>query len=132
VEAAEVAAGGRTGVFVGADSHSVHYLFGPRFRFGNERITPFVQALFGGVTRSDIVNSATGIVLVPGQTSFGLATGGGIDFKLAHHWSVRAVQVEYVYTFAMLRAFNEQNGANRPAFGSLRGQQFRVLPPPAP
>jgi hypothetical protein len=82
------------GVFVGADSHSIHYLFGPRFRFGNERITPFVQALFGGVTRSDVVNSATGLVLVPGQTAFGLSTGGGIDLKLAHHWSVRAVQVE--------------------------------------
>lgn len=98
-----------TGVHTDSSSHSFRFLFGPRFRFGNDKITPYVHALFGGVHRSDL-DSATGTVLVPAETVFGFAAGGGVDFKASKHFSIRAVEVDYLYTrFSPSGMTNHQN-----------------------
>jgi opacity protein-like surface antigen len=98
-----------SGVSVATTSHSFRFLFGPRVRFGNDRVTPYIHLLVGGVHRSDVVNGS-GTVLVAAQTSFGLAAGGGVDFKVAHHFSIRAVEVNYLYTrFSPPGVQNRQN-----------------------
>jgi opacity protein-like surface antigen len=83
------------------------YLFGPRFRFGGEGATPFVQALFGGAHSGDITcstsntacSAATGGTghLIKSDNAFAMALGGGIDIKLSTHFSVRG-QGEYLMT----------------------------------
>lgn len=100
-----------SGVQVNSSSSSFHYLFGPRVRFGNDRITPFADVLFGGVHRSDVTSN--GATLVAAQTSFALTAGGGIDFKLANHFSIRAIKINYVYTrFSPPGVQNTQNGVS--------------------
>ncbi len=82
------------------------YLFGPRVSFrGNERWTPFVQALFGGAHISDITSSASvfcapaaSCTVSQAENSFAMALGGGLDVKVANHLAVRLGQVEYFMT----------------------------------
>lgn len=84
-----------TGLPSGSSAHEVDYLFGPRFNFREHgRVTPFVQALFGGERFSAGV---TGVG--SGSTNaFAMAAGGGADIVLTRHVSFRAVQFDYLYT----------------------------------
>ena len=79
------------------------YLFGPRLSYRNtSRFTPFVQGLVGGIHASEV--DATGCVgspdciVLPGQYALAVAAGGGIDFRLNRHFSLRPVQAEYMMT----------------------------------
>ena len=68
------------------------YLFGPRVNFRYGKVTPFVQALFGGVyTTAGIGHSAS-------EDNFAMTAGGGIDIKVSNHVSVRPIQAEYFMT----------------------------------
>lgn len=84
-----------TGLPSGVSSHEMDYLFGPRVYFHPQgRVFPFVQALFGGERFSAGV---TGVG--SGSTNaFATALGGGADVTLTRHLSLRAVQVDYLYT----------------------------------
>ncbi|MGD1023505.1 MAG: outer membrane beta-barrel protein [Candidatus Sulfotelmatobacter sp.] len=68
------------------------YLFGPRVNFRRGRFTPFAQALFGGIRTTD------GIGESGPENNFAMTAGGGIDFKVSRHVSVRPVQAEYFMT----------------------------------
>lgn len=84
-----------TGLPTGTSSHEFNYLFGPRVSFRNYgRVTPYVQALFGGDHASA---SVTGLGSAS-NSSFAMTLGGGVDFKLTHHLTFRAIQAEYFYT----------------------------------
>jgi outer membrane immunogenic protein len=84
-----------TGLPAGASSHEMDYLFGPRVYFRAQgRIYPFVQALFGGERFSAGV---TGVGSAS-TNAFGTALGGGADVTLTRHVSLRALQVDYLYT----------------------------------
>ncbi len=78
------------------------YLFGPRLSFRNHtRFTPFAQILAGGVHASAVtVNDCTGsaCAVLPSQDSFAFTGGGGLDIRLTHRISIRAVQAEYMLT----------------------------------
>jgi hypothetical protein len=78
------------------------YLFGPRLSFRNvSRFTPFAQVLAGGVHASAVtVNNCAGAgcTVLPVQTSFAFTGAGGLDIRLTHHISIRAVQAEYMLT----------------------------------
>ncbi len=78
------------------------YLFGPRLSYRNQtRFTPFAQILAGGVHASDVtVNNCAGAgcTVLPVQNSFAFTGGGGLDIRLTHHISIRAVQAEYMLT----------------------------------
>ncbi|MBB6147305.1 outer membrane protein OmpA-like peptidoglycan-associated protein/opacity protein-like surface antigen [Silvibacterium bohemicum] len=78
------------------------YLFGPRISFRNySRVTPFVQALFGGVYASDVtLSGCTGAACtpLPAQNAFALTAGGGLDIRVSRHVSIRPVQAEYLMT----------------------------------
>ena len=84
-----------TGLPSGASSHEMDFLFGPRVYFHSQgRVYPFVQALFGGERFSAGV---TGVG--SGSTNaFATALGGGADVTLTRHVSLRALQVDYLYT----------------------------------
>jgi outer membrane protein OmpA-like peptidoglycan-associated protein len=84
-----------------ANVAALSYLVGPRLSFRKyDRITPFVQALFGGVhanqvTLTDCTSSCT---LLPSQTAFALTAGGGLDLRVHHHLAIRIIQAEYLMT----------------------------------
>jgi len=84
-----------TGLPSGATAHEMDYLFGPRVYFhAHGRVYPFVQALFGGERLS------AGLTGVGSGSSnaFATAVGGGADVTLTRHVSLRALQVDYLYT----------------------------------
>ncbi len=68
------------------------YLFGPRVNFRRGKVTPFAQTLFGGILTTD------GIGHSGYENNFAMTAGGGIDFKVSRHVSVRPVQAEYFMT----------------------------------
>ena len=83
-----------TGLTSGASAHEMDYLFGPKAYFhAHGRVYPFVQALFGGERFSAGYGGATGAT-----NAFATALGGGADITLTRHVSLRAVQVDYLYT----------------------------------
>ncbi len=69
------------------------YLLGPRVNFRRGKATPFAQALFGGVWTTDGIAQSLGP-----ENNFAMTAGGGIDFKVSKHFSVRPVQAEYFMT----------------------------------
>jgi opacity protein-like surface antigen len=84
-----------TGLPSGATAHELNYLFGPRVYFESRgRVFPFVQALFGGEQFSA---GATGLGSAS-SNAFAMTAGGGADVTLTRHVSLRAIQVEYLYT----------------------------------
>jgi outer membrane immunogenic protein len=84
-----------TGLASGSSAHEMNYLFGPRAYFSSRgRIFPFVQVLAGGERFSANVTGAGS-----GATNaFAMAAGGGADVTLTRHVSLRAIQVDYLYT----------------------------------
>jgi opacity protein-like surface antigen len=69
------------------------YLLGPRVNLKRGKFTPFVQALFGGVRTTDGIAQSTGP-----ENNFAMTAGGGIDFKVSRHISIRPIQAEYFMT----------------------------------
>jgi outer membrane immunogenic protein len=68
------------------------YLLGPRVNFRMHKITPFAQALFGGIA------TTSGIGISGDQNNFAMTVGGGVDFKVSQYVSIRPVQAEYFMT----------------------------------
>jgi outer membrane immunogenic protein len=84
-----------TGLPSGTTSHELSYLFGPRVYFPTHgRVFPYVQTLFGGEQFSA---GATGLGSAS-SNAFAMTAGGGADVTLTRHVSLRAIQVEYLYT----------------------------------
>lgn len=74
----------------GASAHDINYLFGPRVTYRNYgKWNPFGQALFGGQHLGTNAGSAN---------SFAMTFGGGMDYKYNDRFSLRVIQVEYLYT----------------------------------
>jgi hypothetical protein len=81
------------------------YLFGPRLTFRNASpLTPFFELSFGGDRLSaSCKNSAAACVNATGgntysKNAFALSVGGGFDIKINKKFSLRPVQIEYLYT----------------------------------
>ena len=70
------------------------YAFGPRISYRkHERVTPFVQALFGGARlRVEALGTSES------ENAFAMALGGGFDVKVRQNVAIRLVQAEYVLT----------------------------------
>jgi len=84
-----------TGLGYGLGSTMYTYLYGPRFslRRPEGRWTPFGQVLLGA---SHINVKGSGFTAT--ENSFAVAAGGGVDFAVSRHFSVRVAQVEYMRT----------------------------------
>jgi len=96
-------AGGNPSSTVDSSGTVYTYLLGPRFSFRNhERVTPFVQALFGGIHASDVTLSSgctgAGCTPLPAENSFAMTAGGGLDIGVNRHFAIRIVQAEYMMT----------------------------------
>jgi len=79
------------------------YVFGPRFSYRRyERITPFAQALFGGVHASSVkISGCTGspnCTPLDSDNSFATMLGGGFDLRISRHISWRVFQGEFLLT----------------------------------
>ena len=133
---------------INADNTTTFYLFGPRVSYRNKsHFTPYAQILFGGATRAvsrklDVVTGSNIPVfpvvtphdLFPGadteitaqvsatQTAFAMAVGGGLDWKIAKHFSFRPVSVDYVLTH--FPSFLTGNNSNQNSIRASAGIIF--------
>lgn len=99
-----------TGLASGTSAHEMDYLFGPRMYFHSHgRLFPYVQTLLGGERLSAGVTG----VGSGSSNAFAWTAGGGADVTLTRHVSLRAIQVEYLYTHfggASQNSFRLQSG----------------------
>ncbi len=117
-----------------ASGNAFTYMAGPRLSLRKyDRITPFAQALFGGIHASEVTLSkcaGTSCTPLRSENAFAMTAGGGIDFRLSHHVAIRAVQVEYLMT-----RFGDQHTGIRNMQNDIRLSSGLVLgfggtPPP--
>jgi len=87
---------GHYGSVLGSSDHLQTYLFGPQIRFPG-RVSPFAHVLFGGAHEALGGNSAPQIS-AGSANAFAAAVGAGIDIKVAHFVSFRAIQLDYLMT----------------------------------
>lgn len=74
-------------------------LYGPRFEFLSfPRVEPYVHALVGTVHEVESSGCAPFQGCASsGQTSFGVAAGGGIEIKFTRHIWIRPFQLDYIH-----------------------------------
>lgn len=78
----------------GASGTFSTYLFGPRVSYRHySRITPFGQVLFGAAHANAAAFNTAGT-----QNAFAMTAGGGVDYKVFDHFSIRPFQAEYLLT----------------------------------
>jgi hypothetical protein len=89
-----------TGPYEAVDGGSAYtFLGGPRVSLrSNLRLTPFAQALFGVMHATQVSLCPNCTSILPAQNAFTLTAGGGLDLRLTHRLSIRAVQGEYFMT----------------------------------
>jgi opacity protein-like surface antigen len=95
------------------------YLFGPRVSYHRfHRVTPFAEVLFGVAhTGPNLLGTSNS------QNAFAMTAGGGFDYRLTSHWSLRPAKVDYLLT-----RFDELNVNNAQTQNNLRvstGVSFR-------
>lgn len=86
-----------------ANGTAYTFLVGPRLSFRNTtRFTPFAQVLVGGIHASEVDAAGclgtTDCIPLPIQNAFAAVAGGGLDFRLTRHFSLRPIQAEYMMT----------------------------------
>jgi outer membrane protein OmpA-like peptidoglycan-associated protein len=115
-----------------ANGGVISYLFGPRLSFRHDRITPFVQALFGGVHASEVTlaDCTFSCTLLPAQDSFAWTGGGGLDVRVHRHFAIRIIQAEYLMT--MFQDYSTGKTASQNDVRLSAGLVFRFGGNPAP
>jgi outer membrane protein OmpA-like peptidoglycan-associated protein len=108
------------------------YLFGPRLSFRHGRVTPFVQALFGGLHANQVTldGCKSSCSLLPSQDTFAMTAGGGLDLRVHRHFAIRIIQAEYLMT-----RFNSYTTGNSGTQNDMRlsaGIVFRMSGNPPP
>ena len=104
---------------VSANANLQSYLFGPKVSFHAGRITPFAQVLFGGAhanfKESESQSGYTISITSPSADGFAWAGGGGVDWKVSRHVSIRPAQFDYLMT--RFTNANTNNGSEVPRPG---------------
>ena len=78
------------------------YLFGPQIKVRRSKVDYFAEALFGAGHSSSSFSAlyypsiGTGTVY-NSNNSFMMEYGGGLDWKVGHHVSIRPVEVDYLF-----------------------------------
>ena len=90
----------------GGNANIVTYLFGPKLSYHRGRVTPFVQALFGGAHES-----GSSFNVSVSEDAFAAALGGGVDWNATPRIGIRLLQVEYLLTKFDDGFNNRQNNA---------------------
>ena len=93
---------GHYGTLAATSMNRHSFLFGPRLTYrGNDKVSPFVHFLFGGVRANHGITPPGPILpqLPPAsETAFGVVLGGGVDYNVSNHVAIRIVQADYVLT----------------------------------
>lgn len=116
-----------------ANVAALSYLFGPRVSFRNSgRITPFVQALFGGMHANQVVlkGCTFSCTLLPVQDTFAMTAGGGLDLRIHRHFALRLIQAEYLMT--RFASYTTGTTAQQNDIRLSSGIVFRMGGSPAP
>jgi outer membrane protein OmpA-like peptidoglycan-associated protein/opacity protein-like surface antigen len=129
-----------SGGVVNASGNVFSFMFGPRLSFRNDKVTPFVQALFGGVHAGAVTLSGCsgiGCTPLPSESAFAMALGGGLDVKVHRHVSLRLFQIEYLMTRFGDRTSSTLQTARQNDVRISAGLVFRFggnrpTPPPPP
>jgi hypothetical protein len=103
------------------------YLVGPRASFKTQSpIKPFAEVLIG-LASGTIKGSGGGVTITgPRATGFAVALGGGLDWKVNRHFSVRPVQFDYLMTrFGNSNTFTDVNGPRPGDGGNGTQNNFR-------
>jgi opacity protein-like surface antigen len=85
---------------VSAHSHTYTFLFGPTYSYRElDKFVPFGHFLAGiahgsSSAQTSILGQTT--TISTSDTGFGLALGGGVDYKLNRSWAIRPVQIDYM------------------------------------
>jgi hypothetical protein len=92
------------GASASASAHLYNFLFGPTVSPRTDsKLVPFAHGLFG-IARAG--GSASGsffgqnLNISSGDTGFGMALGGGLDYEINKSFAVRPVQMDYMLTRA--------------------------------
>jgi len=92
------------------DTTTMTYLFGPRASLGrSKRASPYLHSLFGGIhattsLATPAVVNPLGQVTTPAgrvaasQDAFAMALGGGMDVRVTKSFSIRPIQLDYMWT----------------------------------
>ncbi len=119
-----------------SDGTAYTYLFGPRFSYRKyERVTPFFQALIGGVHASSVtIAGCTGdqsCTPLASENSLAAALGLGFDVKLTHHIALRLIEGDFLLTnFRDPFATNVQSWQKNVRLSSGLVFRFGGNPPP--
>ena len=81
---------GHYGPFAGADLGQLAFMAGARWTWRSGRLRPFAEGLFGGARTSASVEVA-GASVSDADTDWGLAFGGGADYRLGDRWAARGL-----------------------------------------
>ncbi|MGB8013097.1 MAG: outer membrane beta-barrel protein [Terriglobales bacterium] len=92
------------------------YMFGPRYNFGEGKLTGFVHGLIGQDQMNIVVSGA-----VQSDTSVAIAAGGGVDYWFMRHIGVQLGPADFVYT----RHLNEDTVPSQNNFRVAAGVVFR-------
>lgn len=126
------------GNIVDASGNVFTFMLGPRLSFRHDKVTPFVQALFGGVHASTVtLNGCSGIGCspLPSETAFTMTAGGGLDLNVNRHFAIRIIQAEYLMTRFGDRSSSAGQTAGQNDVRLSTGIVFRFggkRPPPPP
>jgi hypothetical protein len=92
----------------GSNGTASTYLFGPRVSFHHIwRVHPFAEALFGAAHGNANLFGTT-----QSHNAFAAALGGGFDFRLNRHFSLRPLEVDYLPTRFPEAGFGRQTQDN--------------------
>lgn len=103
------------------------FLAGPVLTYRTKsKVTPYVHALFGSefarLSASTPSNPAAASSIVTNYTDFTIALGGGVDFKLSKHFSLRGGQLDWYRTNLNLSSFYD-HAYNSDEFPGLSTKQ---------
>ena len=81
---------GHYGSFAGADLGQLAFMAGARWTWRLGRLCPFAEGLLGGARTSTSIDVA-GASVSDADTDWGLAFGGGADYRLGERWAARGL-----------------------------------------
>jgi opacity protein-like surface antigen len=102
----------------GLNTHLTSFLFGPTVAYRTRsKLTPFAHCLLG-VSHISI----SGFGTTDSQNAFGMAVGGGLDYKINKTFSIRPAQFDYTYASFSPQVLNGTS-TTQPAVGPLDTSQ---------
>jgi opacity protein-like surface antigen len=101
----------------GLNNHITSFLFGPTVAYRTRsKLTPFAHCLLG-VSHISI----SGFSTTDSQNAFGMAVGGGLDYKINKIFSIRPAQFDYTYASFSPQVLN--GSTTQPTIGPLDTSQ---------